>query len=353
MLAKKKRVLITVPFLSLPGGVTGLFNVLRMDKIDGIKYFSVNFNDKKWSILFLPFQYLRFIFKIRQFDVVHLNPSMDAKSFYRDSIFCFISKSLFGRKIIVYWHGWQSAFFHSIRMSPFKKKLFRYTFGKAEYHLVLANQFSLDLLSIGCKGKILLESNVTEMLTSPAKREKSKGDIWRLLYISRITEGKGWDIAIRTLQLLQERGLFNVHLTIAGEGDCISKAKSIVAENEIKNVNFTGYVSGKKKRDLLEESDVLFFPTCYPEGMPISILEGVMYGMPIISRNVGGIPDHIKNNVNGFLTDSTNPEDFVEFIIQIVSNAKLYARFNRANIELSKNQFGPERLIKKLNELYN
>ena len=312
---------ITVPFLSLPGGVTGLFIVLRMDKIDGIRYFSVNFNDKKRSILFLPFQYLRFIFKIRQFDVVHLNPSMDAKSFYRDSIFCFISKSLFGRKIIVYWHGWQSAFFHSIRMSPFKKK-FTYTFGKAEYYLVLANQFSLDLLSIGCKGKILLESNVGE-------------------------------IAIRTLQFVEKKDLFNVHLTIAGEGDCISKAKSIVAENEIKNVNFTGYVSGEKKRELLEESDVLFFPTCYPEGMPISILEGMMYGMPIISRNVGGIPDHIKNNVNGFLTDSTNPEDFAEFIIQIVSNAKLYARFNSENIELSKNQFGPERLIKKLNELYN
>jgi glycosyltransferase involved in cell wall biosynthesis len=103
---------------------------------------------------------------------------------------------------------------------------------------------------------------------------------------------------------------------------------------------------------LLEESDVMFFPTCYPEGMPIAILEGMMHGMAIISRNVGGIPDHIKNVENGCLTDSIDPAIFAEYVIQLISNYQLYNQISRNNSIFANLQFTPERLITKLFELY-
>jgi glycosyltransferase involved in cell wall biosynthesis len=347
------KVLITTPALSLPGGVTGLYNLLQLDKRKEIEYFSVNFNDKKWSVLFLPIQFITFFFKVRNFNVVHLNPSMDAKSFYRDLVFCFISKSIFKRKTIVYWHGWQSVFFNSIQQSSLKTKLFQKTFGKAEYQIVLAKKFSQDLLSINYTGKIIIDSNVTQKITLLETKRKTISDKWNILFISRITKDKGWDIALKTFQVLGEKGINNVELTIAGDGDCILEAQQFVKNMKLDNVVFTGHVSGDQKNKLFLESDILFFPTCYPEGMPISILEGMMYGLPIISRNVGGIPDHITNNENGFLTDSTDPVKFANYIQNLITNQELYYQIKSRNIEKATIEFIPERLIKKLFELYN
>ncbi len=111
------KVLITTPELTLPGGVTGLFNLLKLDEVAGIEYFSVNFNSGKWSTLLLPIVYLKFLFKVGKFETVHLNPSMNAKSYYRDMVFAFIAKAIFKKKLIVYWHGWQTEFFQKINSS--------------------------------------------------------------------------------------------------------------------------------------------------------------------------------------------------------------------------------------------
>jgi glycosyltransferase involved in cell wall biosynthesis len=349
----EKKILVTVPHLSLPGGVTGLFNLLELNKNEKISYFSVNFNSKNWSVLLLPVVYLKFIFFVRKVDVVHINPSLDAKSFYRDLVFSFISKIIFKKKTIIYWHGWQDFFFNKIKKSTLKTKLFQLTFGKADCQIVLANKFSKDLKSIGYKGRIYLESNVTEKIEFTEKLEKNEEEKFQLIYISRITKGKGWEIAIKTVEILNELGKYNIHLTFAGDGDCLEEAKNMVKEKKISNISFTGHISGDKKNNLLKQSDILFFPTCYPEGMPITILEGMMYGMPIISRNEGGIPDHIKNEINGFLTESRDPLVFSDFIIKLITNKKLFNEIRKNNLVTANIKFIPERLLKRLLELYN
>ena len=55
-----KKVLITVPHLSLPGGVTGLFNLLKLNEKENIEYFSVNLTKGKWNKVLLPFVFLIF-----------------------------------------------------------------------------------------------------------------------------------------------------------------------------------------------------------------------------------------------------------------------------------------------------
>jgi glycosyltransferase involved in cell wall biosynthesis len=349
-----KKILISVPDLSLPGGVTGLFNLLKLNDYKNIIYFSVNFNSKKWSVLFLPFVYLKFIFKVKTFDVVHLNPSLDVKSFYRDLVFCFLSKVIFKKKTIVYWHGWQSDFFDNLYNSKIKTKIFQISFGKSDCQIVLANKFLYDLKKIGYNGQIFLESNVTEKVDLPEfdnENIRFKNQ-WNLLYLSRITKGKGWEIAIKTIEILNDLGYDNIKLIIAGDGDCLKEAKELVTKNKINNILFKGYVNGKTKCDLLKKSHILFFPTCYPEGMPITILEGMMYGLPIISRKEGGIPDHIIDKDNGFITDSIDPVFFSEKIIELISNQNLYLNIRKNNILKAQENFVPERLIKMLFKIY-
>ena len=343
------KVLIAV----LPGGVTGLFNLLKLNQFEGIEYFSVNFNKKNGNIFFLPLVYFQFILRMLKVQVVHLNPSLDTKSFYRDMIFAFISKKIFKKKTIIYWHGWDDIFYVSIKNSKIKKFLFCKTFGIVDVQLVLANEFRNNIRKLGYNKEILLESNVTAKVDVLERKEyiSNKQNI-NLLFISRITKGKGWDIAIETMRILNKTNN-NITLTIAGDGDCLNEAKGLVVQYNLKNVNFAGYVNGNNKAIILSKSDILFFPTCYGEGMPIAILEGMMYGMPIISRNVGGIPDHVIDGINGLLTDSIKPEDFANMIINITNEILILNKFRVNNIEKARREFIPERLINRLLTLYN
>lgn len=349
-----KKVLITVPHLALPGGVTGLFNLLKLNEKENIEYFSVNLTKGKGNKVLLPFVFLIFFLKLRKIQVVHINPSLDAKAFYRDMIFAFIAKNLYKRRTIIYWHGWQNEFYSKIKNSKILKFIFNYTFGAADIQIVLANEFAQGLRNLGYKKEILLESNVTENVDSSSiQKIKTNNSDFNLLFISRITKNKGWDIAIETMKILHNKGYNNIKLTIAGNGDCLEAARQLVAKNKIQNINFKGHITGKEKNNLLKESDILFFPTCYSEGMPLTILEGVMYGMPIISRKVGGIPDHIKNGVNGYLTDSINPEDFANLILRTIENPETFYQFRTNNLQLARIEFIPERLINRLLNLYN
>ena len=63
-------------------------------------------------------------------------------------------------------------------------------------------------------------------------------------------------------------------------------------------VSYT-HLEGEKKKEWLERAKVFFLPS-YSEAMPMSILEAMGCGLPIVASNVGGIPSIVRNNINGF-----------------------------------------------------
>ena len=68
------------------------------------------------------------------------------------------------------------------------------------------------------------------------------------------------------------------------------------ANNLFANVFFHGFVSGKKKMELFKNANIFAFPTRYKnETFPLSILESLSYGVPIIATNEGSIPDILDN----------------------------------------------------------
>ena len=87
----------------------------------------------------------------------------------------------------------------------------------------------------------------------------------------------------------------------------------------------------------------MLFPS-YTEGLPNTILEGMLYGMPVISRAIGGIPEVIQQNVNGFITDSYDPLVFTEFLINIASNNTLYKNISETNHQLALKKFTSEKV---------
>ncbi len=359
---KKNKILLLVPDLKLPGGVAGYYNTLKLDTTSNISYFFVNTFESQ-SLLRTLFRllsnYCRFAYKIivGQYKIIHINPSLTYKSFYRDSLFIFISRIL-NRRTLVFFRGWLEDFENKIKESKIKKIIFKYSYAKADKFIVLSGLFKNKLIELGVspEKEFFIETTVadTSYLNefSLEKKILSYSDEIHFLFLSRIVKTKGIYIAIDAYRnFLQKFPGRASTLTIAGDGPELQAVKRYVTELKIPNINFTGFVSGDKKKKILLESHILLFPS-YTEGLPNAILEGMLYGMPVISRDTGGIPDIIHQNINGFLTKSLQPEVFTDFLSILCTDNILYKKMATINHQIAVKNFTREIVRERILKIY-
>ena len=107
-------------------------------------------------------------------------------------------------------------------------------------------------------------------------------------------------------------------LICVGTGTLFYEIKELVGSLGIeKNVELLGLRSDVK--ELLADSKVFLLPSLY-EGNPISILEAMAAGLPIIATKVGGVPDIVKEKRNGYLFDVGDKETFVQYMLDSFQN---------------------------------
>jgi|GEM_PF-272016 len=145
-----------------------------------------------------------------------------------------------------------------------------------------------------------------------------------VLYSGKITSIKGVDIFIKAAHKIK-----NVAFVVMGDGEEIRTMKNYVSDHGINNVVFTGYI-GSDQRNLMSaiyrRADVLAVPSTVSEGVPLSALEAMSSGTPVVASNIGGIPTVVKNMRNGILVKPKSVSALVEGINKLLGNAKLSAR---------------------------
>jgi glycosyltransferase involved in cell wall biosynthesis len=163
-------------------------------------------------------------------------------------------------------------------------------------------------------------------LDNPPKREevlqrRKSLSPCRLLFIGRNWQRKGGDIAVETLKILNNRNI-DTELVMIG-----SVPPSPIDDPKLKIIPFLDKNSPQQRRkfeQLFWESNFLLFPT-RADCSPISICEANAFGLPVISSNVGGIPDIITEGKNGYLMDvSATAEDYANSIQQLIDNPDDY-----------------------------
>lgn len=246
----------------------------------------------------------------KQFDVSHLNPSLDLKSFIRELLFI-LALRLRGIPFVITFHGWEKPLAEKIRKRW--KWLVKHTYLKAEKINVLASSFRSSLLTWGYVNEVAVQTTCvnTELIDNimVSKKHVNESEPIRVLYISRIVKAKGVLETIMAVESISNE--FNVELTIAGDGEYFDEVRGYVLQNNLSNVKLLGYVSGNEKTSLFQTHHILCFPTYYPEGLPISILEGIATGCVLVCTNVGGIADVFVDGQMGSLC-KPDPGDIAE-----------------------------------------
>lgn len=130
-------------------------------------------------------------------------------------------------------------------------------------------------------------------------------------------------------RLLREKGVFDlaaavrsqndpsVRLVYAGGGDSRTEAR-LRAEP---SVPFVGSLSHDRWLGLLQESDLLCLPTCYPEGLPTVILEAGLAGVPVVASPAGGIPEVVEDGVSGRIVPAGDVEALTAAIRDLRTDA--------------------------------
>ena len=133
---------------------------------------------------------------------------------------------------------------------------------------------------------------------------KSRANSINILYLSNMIKSKGY---FHILNLANEFKDNNIKFHFAGgwqNGDDEQEFFQYIKENQLQDVvTFHGFVNGDKKRKLFEKASFFVFPTRYNnEAFPLSILEALSYGIPVIATDEGSIP-YILDEKSGIVLD--------------------------------------------------
>lgn len=348
----KYKVLILCPSFHEKGGVTYYYSLVNKyfnsTAVD-LDFYHIGKSGTKDTLLDRIYKTSKDLFlllkTIPDYDLVVLNPSLDAKAVIRDGIYHLITKRLLHKKTLVLFHGWDPDFEQII--SSYGKHVFRFVFN-FDKALVLANQFKTSLMRWGFSSNgISIETTVFEQ-----HEITNSNDIFKLLFLSRFARDKGGLEAIITASLLA-RDFPAVKLYMAGDGEQMPALQEYVHLHKLESiVTFTGWIDHKTKWDLLNMCGIMLFPTKHGEGMPICIIEGMGAGLSIVTRPVAGIPDLIKDGVNGFLIETCDPADFACKIKFIFENREAWNRIMINNRTLAVQKCEIKNVVKRLENYF-
>lgn len=256
-------------------------------------------------------------------DLVHINTAFLPKPLIREGLILLISR-LFSVKILVFFHGWDPSLEETIRNRfPW---IFRWVFSQANMVVVLAESFKHFLVNSGVGSEVVTERTfVDDELFSGIGEQQIKGRIenksgaFTILFLSRVLREKGIYTALEAYALVRE-SYNNVRMVVAGDGEELGSAKSFVSDRGIEGVTFAGFVESGDKVDILMQSDVFILPTFYGEGLPISLLEAMRCGLPVITRPDGGLKEFIAHGTMGWLIEGHDPAAYAAAISTLISD---------------------------------
>jgi glycosyltransferase involved in cell wall biosynthesis len=293
------------------------------------------------------------ILKKNDFGLVHINLHFCLASLFRDSLFLIIAK-LLNKRIIIFFHGWNEN--QRKIVEKYFLILFKNIFFYSDAIIVLSSIEKKIISQWGYKKPIYLETMVADnrLIKNISKdfiREKIKRmEFYTLLFLSRIEIAKGVYNAIDAYRLLRKNKK-NIRLIIAGKGSELKNVKNYVKQNKIPDVEIVGFVQGENKRNIFSQSSIYVFPT-YGEGMPNSVLEAFSFGLPVVTRSVGGLIDIFRDGKNGYFIESKNPKEIAKCIDKLISNKKLMETISLNNYSYAQSKFLASVAVKRLEEIY-
>ena len=169
-----------------------------------------------------------------------------------------------------------------------------------------------------------------------------------ILYIAEFIPRKDHEFFIKNIPELKKQ-IPNLKVIMPGRGVQLKEMKILAVNLEVDDIIwFPGY---RKDINLLCAISDLYVTTSRQEGLPISVIEAMASGLPIVASNIRGQTDAVVPGRNGELYQLDNNAEFVEKILGLYKNPELRAKMRKNNIEDSA-KYSVDIAVKKMAEIY-
>ena len=169
-----------------------------------------------------------------------------------------------------------------------------------------------------------------------------------ILYFGRVHQSKG----IMTL-IEAALPLTDVPIYIVGDGEAMPEVQRIIEQNGCQHIHLLGFKQGDELRELILNSICTVLPSEWYENCPMSVLESYAYGKPVIGADIGGIPELIVDDVDGFLVPSGEQEALRERLLWMSNHKNEAVEMGRIGRRKMETEFNADIHYEKIRNVYD
>lgn len=353
------KILINTPFITSPAGVSNHYLGLKpyfSYKVQYNEYYTSYYLRRKIQGKWLPmivfplvflYNYLKFAFLIikHKRPILLLNPSFGRTALKRDVQFLKLAK-LINCKVVIFIHGWDKVYLAQVLE---RKEHFSGSWMKADAFFVLATEFKNYLHQLNIKAPIFLTTTKVNDQLVENLSEKTINGIETILFLARVERAKGIFTAIDSFDILRKK-YPDLKMQVVGNGNALEEAKRYASNKLLTNIHFTGPLFGNDLKQAFLNADLYVLPT-HGEGMPTSVLEAMAFGLPVITRPVGGLVDFFENDKMGYMIESFDASDYADKIDMLINNLNKANEISSYNMQYAKEKFMASKVANELESI--
>jgi colanic acid/amylovoran biosynthesis glycosyltransferase len=254
--------------------------------------------------------------------------------------------------------------FHGYDLTSYPKKMgaevYDQLFQTGDLCLPISNHWANKLYEMGCKkNKIRVHRmGVDTKKIKPKEYYYRINTKIRILSIARLVEKKGIEYAIEAIsQIVDTRR--RIEYLIIGNGPLMKKLENLVETLGLKeHVYFKGWMPHDEIIKLMMNTDIFLAPSITSsngdqEGIPVVLMESLAMGVPVISTFHSGIPELVKNGVNGLLVPERDVEKLAESLSYLIDHPDLWPEMGIAGRKYVKEHYDQATLNTRLESIFN
>ena len=201
----------------------------------------------------------------------------------------------------------------------------------------------------GCR--IIYGGTDVERFTSVRKREDLSAPV-KLLYAGQLVQHKGVHTAIAAMVILvKEQNLNQITLSLVGAGhpDYEASLHALVEREHLHNhVTFHKPVSKEAMPDILQQHDVLIFPSIYEEPFARIVLEAMASGLVVVGTTTGGSKDILRDGETGLTFAPEDADGLAKQITRLIADPDLYQRASQTGRQTVLENFTLDRMVDEI-----
>lgn len=297
----------------------------------------------------------------RRYDLCYLAITCHGMGFLKDAPFVLLCK-LFGRRVVIHQHN--KGMSRCVDKQPYKW-LFPLVYKNTKV-ILLSWFLYLDIEKVVNRAQVLICPNgisaLNEDVTPSASLVPFKEgqcstnctnkEVPRLLFLSNLIPSKGVYVLLDACKILRERNLQFVCDFVGGETKEINRATfeaAVKARGVGDAVLYHGPKYGEEKECYWQNADIFVQPT-FEDCFPLTIVEAMQHGKPVVSTDEGAVPDLVKDGENGFVCERKEPNSLAVALEKLIKNPNLRRRMGERGYQRYKEHYTLEAFERKFIE---